>query len=619
MSFAQGLAQALRPLPGVIRDNMEQAREDRLAKALSEFHDQVESRRRPTRGEQEEGFVGPPVSDMRPMSQADMLQGLSRIYADHGRSAQSSNLAIQGLAAREAARRREEDMAYRDRRDEIADSRWEDSIAHRDARLAIDDKRWDKNWSRQSELDDFNQSRLTEQDQRAAEQHALFMSQAEREQLGPHLQNAYRALASGNEDLANEIFATHGEAIGRNLGLGPGRRVVGVQRRGDRIVPLIENESTGTTGPWTSGASADPGDRVLSMSLPEFGAMVGIEQQGPAIEYGTSEANAIRNAVMGLHTRVNESGQMFLPSGTQQIAADNLRDAEMLVTQYGIPLLTAVNIAYYRTKGPLSKSEAMQMAEAQAADEGLSRKERRAFVEQRAEQLMDESRHFAGQFEQITGGSQRAPQGARGEPGRAQSRSMPGTASNAPVSGQAPSPALQGDAPPGLAQVDRGPVTGSGEAPVVEGPSVEERIAAMNENRHLAAGHRARSGARTFAGDVAQIVDGATFYAPSRAISGARSGLDFALNAPGDTANWLGGVYGAGRDFTRGVFNATPPPIPEGEAAEFFDAIRRPNAQPTMRQVSAAMNYHRENPGVLTPEELAAIDHFRRRFEGSAR
>lgn len=79
------------------------------------------------------------------------------------------------------------------------------------------------------------------------------------------------------------------EALEQRFGIGEGRDIVGldviIDGQGRRMVTArIRNENTGTTGPWTRGASARGDDPVVSIPLEEFNAqvagMAGVRQGG---------------------------------------------------------------------------------------------------------------------------------------------------------------------------------------------------------------------------------------------------------------------------------------------------------------------------------------------------
>ena len=182
------------------------------------------------------------------------------------------------------------------------------------------------------------------------------------------------------------------------------------------ITPVGEDqlEVEFSDGQVQVASKAEMAEQVALLQNLEFAmqALTGVGAQPQEDGYSTTEANSLRTAVVALYSRVNESGQIFLPSGTQQNVTDTMAKAEDLA-RAGVPLLNAVRIAFYSVTGPLNETRAEQMARVEAVEQNLSRGEFRSYVEQRTQQLMQESQEMASVYDQLMGrGLQRPAQGA---------------------------------------------------------------------------------------------------------------------------------------------------------------------------------------------------------------
>ena len=117
---------------------------------------------------------------------------------------------------------------------------------------------------RQKEQDDIKAAERTRR--HATEDEASGISQRERfaKRFNPHFK-------AGDAEGMGGMISTHPGLIGELMNFGPGRRAVGVEKiqtpDGEtRYAFQLRNARTGTTGPQTAGASADPGDNVVSYS-----------------------------------------------------------------------------------------------------------------------------------------------------------------------------------------------------------------------------------------------------------------------------------------------------------------------------------------------------------------
>lgn len=630
MSFARGLAAGLRPLPGVLLHNQRRADDQALGESITELTDEVSSRE----AEADPNFMGPPrapVGEDNPelsrreqvrMTPAQTHQRMAGLYAKHGRPNEAGAMLDRGMRASE----REDEREYRRGRD-----------AKTDERYAKADERADTEFG------------WKEDDRR-------------RQDLIRQGQTAYRALVRGDNDLASQIMAANGDYLAQELGLGPDRKVVGVERVGDRIALSIENSKTGSTGAMTERASADPDDQVISVSLGQFGEMVGIEpdrrfsdpkavkgmgigQFGPdgkwhsitsakdvaagkgggASGMDSPEAARVRDGARTgvidiFRTTLGENWALGDPeNGELQAAAS---DAAYSITQFGyengirlVPNIVgnhAARIALSPEYAGLKRSAAVKLAEVER--DALPRGERKGFdVQERAREIQNglAQQHHMAVMTAVFGEPEAfgaLPEGAGSDEDVPMPGAQPGAAASAP---RTPAPQQRPVSPGGLNPV---PAAGA-DRPRLTGETVTNRVEAAANSPARRAGLAVR---RT----VEQAGDRLVEFA--RAAPGLRSTMDITrgfadhIENTAPTPERIGRAARTAGEFVGGATGSETPAPPPRQAAGFFENVQA-GRDPDPEQIEAAVIYDRENPGVLSDEERAALRYYVQQLLGSVR
>ena len=119
--------------------------------------------------------------------------------------------------------------------------------------------------------------------QRAGDEAAA--AQAEQERLtgerSRFAQSLYNLAGTEDYEGINRAVSLYGQTpegqadLQKQMFLEPHRKVQGMSTVRDRdgnvrLSPVIHNEQLGSQGPWTAGATADPGDPVVSMTMDQF-------------------------------------------------------------------------------------------------------------------------------------------------------------------------------------------------------------------------------------------------------------------------------------------------------------------------------------------------------------
>lgn len=599
MGFARGMALGMRQLPSVMLHNRELDREKKLGLAMADMTRGMEQETEIRDREADPNFMGPPRApfdgsdvpegmsrrEAARVGTHDVQAGMARVYAEHGRPDAAATM----LSRSADSRARRDERAYQRGRDAKADERLDRREAREDRSAA--------------------QERLVRQGRMA-----------------------YRALVDGNTEVASRIFAQNGDYLAEEMGLGDGRRVVGVDRAGDRIALLIENDKTKSTGPMTRRASADPDDEVVTLSLSDFGAMVGVEpdrrfsqpqsiegmgigQFGPdgkwhsitsdkdaraaaggrggAAGVDSTEAQRVHNrARIGVRdifqTTLGENFLMGDPENgeLQSVAAD----AAYSISEFGyandiqfVPEIVgnhAARIALSPEYAGLKRSAAVKLAEVER--DALPRRERKDFdVQERAIAIQNElaQRHQMEVMQAVFGQPEAfgaAPEGLEPLPEDSD------TAAADPERSQQPAATAVA-------------ATQSEQLAPTNGPSSLERL-----NRHGAA-HEA-------GGRVRQSVLSHLANRRGEREAFREEWLDRnpqereRQQSLGNPVENVGAAYGATRAFASGAVGSDQPAPPQEAAAQFFEVIRS-GEQPTPEMVEAAVLYEKEHPGVLSAAE----------------
>lgn len=585
MGFARGMALGMQQLPSVMLYNRELNREKKLGLAMADMARGMEQETKIRDREADPNFVGPPRA---PLDGSDVPEGMSRreaarvgthdvqaamarVYAEHGRPDAAATMLSRSAASRE----RRDERAYQRGRDAKADER----LDRKDAR----------------------------EDQAAAQERLLRQGRL-----------AYRALIDGDTDTASRIFAQNGEYLAQELGLGEGRRVVGVDRAGDRLSVLVENDKTKSTGPMTERGSADPDDQVVTLGLADFGAMVGVDpdrrfsdpetiedigigQFGPdgkwhlitsakdLREAGASGGRVLNRARTGVQDVMRTHlGEQFMgdPESAQVHAMAS--EAAYSITEYayrnGLTFAPervgnfAAQIALAPRYAGMKNSEAVKMAEAERS--ALPRSKRGDFdVDERARAIQNELAVKHQQEVMIAVFGRPELFGA-----------APDGLDPVPDGERAEAPAANATAPVSSPQRTQ--------PPEVSGPSPLERL-----NRHSAARD---AGSR--------VRESVLSYLENRRQERAALIEEWLEQNPYEKQRWesrgsgnpiknFGSAYGAARGFVGGLIGSNQPSPPQDAAAQFFEVIRT-GERPTPEMVEAAARYHKANPGVLTDAEF---------------
>lgn len=635
MSFAQGLAAGLRPLPSVLLHNQRRAEEKALGEDIAGLTNEVHARE----AEADPNFMGPPrapVGEDNPelsrreqvrMTPAQTHQRMAGLYAKHGRPDAAANMLDHGMRATELANERD----YRRGRD-----------SKTDARQAAADARIETEFGWQAE--DRNRQNVM--------------------RLG---QSAYRALVSGENDRASQIIASQGDYLAKELGLGPDRKVVGVERVGDRVALSIENSKTGTTGTMTERASADPDDQVISFTLADFGQMVGIEpdrrfsdpkamegmgigQFGPDGKWHSITSEKDRRAGSGAGGGAGGGASGIDSTDAQRVfgrartgVEDNFRkhlgeqfmgdpeiapvhavaaDTAYAVTEMGynngmqfVPERVgnyAAQLALSPEFQGLRRDNAIKMAEEER--QGLPRGQRGDFdVNARAVEIQNQAaqRHHMAVMSAVFGEPEAfgaLPDGAGSDEGAPAPGAQPGA--NASTS-----PQQRPVSPGGLTPA---PTAGT-ERPQLTGESITDRLRAQNGSAARNAGLRVRESVAGHLEEQRKRRDefrkewlGDNPYEAER-----QAGLIHPAKGWGEIGGSVGGVAGSALDFAGGLAGGQAPAPPSGQAAGFFETVHA-GRDPTPDQLDAAIIYARENPTALSEEEKAVLDYYDQSMPGSA-
>lgn len=622
MSFAEGLERSTRQLPAIIGHLKKESEEKKLGAALSDYLTESET----ANAEAAPDFVGPPRAakpgqeasdtpagaaprDMLKRSRGEVSRGLAGIYAKHGRPDKATTLTDRGMAADEA----DEARTYARGRDAKTDARLERA-----------------------------EDRVVEDRETAAQERA-------RQQLERDGQRVYRALSTGDNDLANEILRTHGDELGQMIGLGPDRKVVGVDVQDGKMALRIENATTGSTGPMTENGSADGTDRVMTIPLSSFGQMVGISEgrygepeviNGALMQRGSDgkmevllKPEDLRGSGIGRGGPVDsvEFDRVMKATGgavkdvyRTQLGEQFMGDPEMAQAQgfasassYVVSELAyreglefnpnligteAARLSLTPEFAALRLSEATSIAEKEK--DALGRGERGKFdVEKRANEIRDETaRRLTESVAQI---ALENPQQFMGE--QAAPAQQGGQAPAAP--GAAPAqPGAQ--AAPGLAGVK--PSAPDAAPPLPQGPSLADRTRAQVESP-------ARRAGQAIGQTVGELLAKAEqALAPVLGERGKPWTLRGAANVlnPASQLESVGAVMRDVGEFAGGMAGETPPD--PAAAQQFFDTVNG-GGDPTPEQIQAAVAFDNANPGVMTEEELTVLEYYVQAIAGGAR
>jgi hypothetical protein len=196
---------------------------------------------------------------------------------------------------------------------------------------------------------------------------------------------------------------------------------------------LIEDTFTTRDG-GVSGITATGATRDLGIDVPLEAGMTGYENpdgaaggaDGTGDDYGTTETNAIRALADRYFSRMDPSGNFIVPEDRREKFTEAVARTERLMIEKGLPMAEAFSIAAPSVLDAITEEDARKLAEEQAKAEDVPRgglfsaPNRNSWVDERTQQIIEESQSASRRYEQMFAGGDdaRASVGEKNEQGQ---------------------------------------------------------------------------------------------------------------------------------------------------------------------------------------------------------